>query len=71
MLYKHVFDKISTEFREISRIYLNFAAPRPREISEALTKAEARRWTFLETNQIVICVTVDLDWVWQLGQLQN
>ena len=47
MLYRHVFDKISTEFRviflcfcefcAISRIYLsNFAAPRPREISEAL-----------------------------------
>ena len=33
------------------------------------TKGEARHWTFLETNQIVICV--DLDWVWQLGQLQN
>ena len=29
------------------------------------TKAEARRWTFLETNQIVICV--DLDWVWPKG----
>ena len=25
------------------------------------TKAEARRRTFLETNQIVICATVDLD----------
>ena len=36
MLYRHVFDKISTEFRGMSRIYLNFAAPRPRKISEAL-----------------------------------
>ena len=36
MLYRHVFDKISTEFRGILRIYQNFAAPRPREISEAL-----------------------------------
>ena len=26
------------EFHGISRIYLNFAAPRPREISEALTR---------------------------------
>ena len=32
MLYRHVFDKISTEFRGI----LNIATPRPREISEAL-----------------------------------
>ena len=46
MLYRHVVDKISTEFRGIlrvfvnfagfSRIYLNFAAPQPYEISEAL-----------------------------------
>ena len=36
MLYRHVFDTFSTEFRGISRIYLNFAAPRQREISEAL-----------------------------------
>ena len=36
MLYRHVFDKTSTEFRVISRIYLNFVAPRPHEISEAL-----------------------------------
>ena len=40
MLYRHVFDKISTEFRGISRIYLNFAAPQPREISEAPSLAE-------------------------------
>ena len=36
MLYRHLFDKIFTKFRRISRIYLNFAAPRPREKSEAL-----------------------------------
>ena len=36
MLCRHVFDKVSTEFRGISRISLNFAAPRPLEISEAL-----------------------------------
>ena len=36
MLYRHEFDKISTEFRGIFRIFVNFAAPRPREISEAL-----------------------------------
>ena len=38
MLYRHVFDKISTEFRGIFRVFVNFAAPRPREISEALQK---------------------------------
>ena len=26
MLYRHVFDKISTEFRSISRVFVNFAA---------------------------------------------
>ena len=31
MLYRHVFDKTSTEFRRISQISLNFAAPRPLE----------------------------------------
>ena len=46
MLYRHVFGRISSEFRGISRlfgkfrgisrIYLNLAAPRPREILEAL-----------------------------------
>ena len=37
MLYRHVFDKISTEFRGILRVFVNFAALRWREISEALT----------------------------------
>ena len=37
MLYRHVFDKISTEFRGILRVFVNFAALRRREISEALT----------------------------------
>ena len=49
MLYRHVFDKISTKFCNIFRVFVNFAgfcgilrislnitAPRPREISEAL-----------------------------------
>ena len=46
MFYRHVFDKISSEFCgilcvfcEFCRIwwiYLNFAAPRPHEMSEAL-----------------------------------
>ena len=36
MLYRHVFDKISTEFRGTLRVFVNFAAPRPRETSEAL-----------------------------------
>ena len=40
MLYRHVFDEISTEFRGISRIYLNFAAPRMRDISEALYRGQ-------------------------------
>ena len=38
MLCRHIFGKTSSEFRRISRIYLKFAAPRPHEISEALTK---------------------------------
>ena len=37
MLYKHVFDKISSEFCSILRGFVNFVALRPREISEALT----------------------------------
>ena len=37
MLYRHVFDKISTEFRGILRVFVNFTVQRPREISEALT----------------------------------
>ena len=37
MLYRHVFDKISTEFRGILRIFVNFAALRRCEISEAPT----------------------------------
>ena len=36
MLYRHVFDKISTEFRGISRVFVNFAALLLLEISEAL-----------------------------------
>ena len=34
MLYRHVFDKISTEFHSILRVFVNFVALRPREISE-------------------------------------
>ena len=40
MLYRHVFDKIFSEFRGISWIYQNFAAPRPREISKAISRVE-------------------------------
>ena len=46
MLYRHVFDKISTEFRMISRIYLNFMALRPREISEALLNFEYQQRSY-------------------------
>ena len=35
MLYRHVFDKISTEFRGILRVFVNFAALLLLEISEA------------------------------------
>ena len=38
LLYRHVFDKISTEFRGILGVFVNFAAPRPHEISEALSR---------------------------------
>ena len=37
MLYKYVFDKISTEFCSILHGFVNFAALWPRKISEALT----------------------------------
>ena len=37
MLYIHVFDKISTEFRGILPVFVNFAALQRREISGALT----------------------------------
>ena len=40
MLYRHVFDKISTEFRIIFHVFVNFVAPRQREISEALSMIE-------------------------------
>ena len=35
MFYRHVFDKISTEFRGNFRVFVNFTAPQPREESEA------------------------------------
>ena len=34
---RHVFDKISTEFRGILRAFVNFTASRPREIPQALS----------------------------------
>ena len=37
MLYRHVLDMISTEFRAILRVFVNFAALRRRKMSEALT----------------------------------
>ena len=37
MLYRHVVDKISTEFHSILHVFENFAALRQCEISEALT----------------------------------
>ena len=37
MLYRHVFDKISTKFHGILRVLVIFAALQQREISEALT----------------------------------
>ena len=37
MLYRHVFDKISTKFRDILRVFVYFVALRQREILEALT----------------------------------
>ena len=37
MLYRHVFDKISTEFHGILHVFVNFVALRQHEISEALT----------------------------------
>ena len=37
MLYRHVIDRISTEFCGILGVFVNFAALLRREISEALT----------------------------------
>ena len=37
MLYRHVFDNISTEFRGILRVFVNFTALRRCKKSEALT----------------------------------
>ena len=36
MLYRHVCDKISSTFCSIQRGFVNFTAPQPRQISEAL-----------------------------------
>ena len=36
MVYRHVFDMISNEFRVILCVFGNFTALRPRKISEAL-----------------------------------
>ena len=45
MLYRHVFSKISSEFRGLSGVFLNFvgfrAAQQPREISEALSEVNS------------------------------
>ena len=41
MFCRHVFGNISGGFRGISRFFGNFAGPRPREISEALSNGKA------------------------------
>ena len=51
MFYRHLIDKIFSEFRVISRIYLNFAAPRPREISETISRVEK---IFLNTRRKIL-----------------
>ena len=63
MLYRHVFDKISTEFRGISRVFVNFAALLLLKISEALylkglcqlesMRSEVMQITFNCQNSIV------------------
>ena len=50
MLYKHVSDKISTEFHGILRVFGNFAALRPREISEALLRARGQGFPMATRN---------------------
>ena len=52
MSYRHVFDKIFTEFRDIFRVFVNFAAPRPREISEALILIQTRHFYILVSSQL-------------------
>ena len=67
MFYRHVFDRIFNEFRGITlffcefrgipRIYLNFAAPRPLEISEALVATCSR----VRTSHFAYCVDLTSD----------
>ena len=46
-MYLEIFLADFAVFRGISRKYLNFAGPRPRELSEALIKARRRVLTAL------------------------
>ena len=65
MFCRHVFGNISGgfcgilhflgEFHGISRKYLNFAAPRPREISEALSSERYRVVMLMGSVQISQC----------------
>ena len=58
MLHSHVFDKISTEFRGIFRVFVNFAAPRPREISEAQYRVVKLNWLNKVGRLLSVCTMV-------------
>ena len=60
------------EFRGISRKYLNFAGPRPREISEALIRSQADTTKILEGgyNKFRISIAIN-DWSNRFREIQQ
>ena len=76
MLYRHVFDKISSKFCCISWIYLNFEAPRPtRNITSPvfwayITPILVHAWSLVLRDIYLISLTgqkwyvTELIWIW-------
>ena len=62
MLYWHVFDKISSEFCGISYVFVNFAAPRPFLISEALILWAASFTLYKLTTKIYLSWPYFFSW---------
>ena len=65
MLYRHVFGKISTEFRGILRVFVNFAALRRREISEALRAASFTLYELATKNLYLATIFLQLIAKWR------
>ena len=71
---RHVFDKISSKFRWISWIYLNFTAPQPQEVSEALFLGNiwSQFWFMDLVLRVIYLINltgqkqyvVALEWIW-------